>query len=245
MSDLAYFVAGYDQNYTAQTTVFTIDPVASTANSALVISRAPSLPTARGDLSAIAATDVSTGKKFALVTGGFTHENSYCTPLSTSERFDPETGVWTDTNDLAVSRGDTALVVLGENRIFALGGERDLPNFCLLSDEEKPEPGEETLPIVDVEWYDETVDKWTVIEDLPRHRFRFAAVGYKDAIYSFGGQLALDKNCSCFKTSDEVIVYKEEFESSPSKGNSPSTSAGVQSGMFASMAFMFGCMIAS
>lgn len=205
---LAYFVAGYDFNYTAQTTVFSIDPVASTANNTLVIQEQASLPTARGDASAVTAKDKESGDMYALVTGGFTDQNDFCDPLNTTERYDFTSGAWSDTNNLVVPRGDEALVVLND-RIYALGGERQYEARCYASPNDTPDPGEETVPIVDVEWYNETSDTWTVIEDLPRHRFRFAAIGYKNAIYSFGGQLAFDASCNCFRTSDEVIVYKE------------------------------------
>lgn len=202
----AYFAAGYDFNYTAQSTVFAIDPIATGDLNDLVMAEVASLPTPRGDLTGVTATDQD-GTPYALVTGGFTHENGFCDPLATSERYDFSSDTWTDAADLLTGRGDKALVVLND-RVFAIAGERQIANICLV---DKPEPGDGTVPIDDVEWYNSGTDEWTAIEDLTNHRFRFAAIGYEDEIFTFGGQLAYDDSCKCFKTSDEVTVYREIF----------------------------------
>jgi hypothetical protein len=189
---LAYFVGGYNLTYAAQSTVFTINPVKSTETGVLEVAERASLPTARGDLSAVVAVDQS-GNDYALATGGFTSDT------------------WSEAAELKTAVGDQALVVLN-NRIFALAGERQIANICLVSPDDPPDPGEETVPIDDVEWYDAASSTWTLIEDLPHHRFRFAAIGYHDKIYSFGGQLAYANSCQCFKTSDEVIVYTLSYD---------------------------------
>jgi Kelch motif len=207
---LAYFVGGYNLTYAAQSTVFTINPVKSTETGVLEVAERASLPTARGDLSAVVAVDQS-GNDYALATGGFTNENNFCEPLAVAERYNFTSDTWSEAAELKTAVGDQALVVLN-NRIFALAGERQIANICLVSPDDPPDPGEETVPIDDVEWYDAASSTWTLIEDLPHHRFRFAAIGYHDKIYSFGGQLAYANSCQCFKTSDEVIVYTLSYE---------------------------------
>jgi len=226
-------VGGYNLTYTAMPTVFAIDPVATFANSSssnselVVVEKAP-LPTARGDLSAVSiVTDA--GIAYALATGGFTDENGFCEPLATTEYYNFDKDTWRQAADLQVARADKALVVLG-HRAYGIGGERQIANICVI---DKPEPGEETVPLNDVEYYNVETDEWVQLEDLERHRFRFSAVGYEDTIYSFGGQLAFNKDCQCFRASDEVTVYTEVFEE------------GDKSGAAAAAVTMVGALIAA
>ena len=203
---LAYFAGGYSLDYTAQSTVFSIDPTATAAAGDLVVREESSLPTARGDCSGISAL-TDEGVAYALVTGGFTHANDFCDPLATTEYYNFESDEWSQVADMLTARGDKALAAL-DHIVYAIGGERQIPNICLVS---TPEPGEETVPVQDVEYWDAETDEWNQIEDLPRHRFRFSAVGYNEKIYSFGGQLAFAEDCQCFRTSNEVTVYTEVF----------------------------------
>lgn len=216
-----YFAGGYSANYTAQTTVFAIhmDTTTNASSPILkIVDHAP-LPTARGDVSGVAVQEEGSDEWFALVTGGFTHVDDWCNPLETSERYDFSTQTWTATAALAIPRGDKALVVLEtRDRVYALGGESKLPESCDNS-------VNASLPVNDVEWYNDAENKWSIVADLPRHRFRFAAVGYLFSIYSFGGQLALDPDCNCFKTSNEVVVYTEIFDKN-SNGTGTNSGAG-------------------
>ena len=134
---------------------------------------------------------------------------NFCEPLDATEYYDFDMDLWREADDLNVARGDKALVVL-DDVVYSIGGERQIANICL---EDTPEPGEETVPLQDVEYWNSETDEWVKLEDLPRHRFRFAAVGFENKIYSFGGQLAFEEECQCFRTSDEVTVYKEVLAS--------------------------------
>jgi hypothetical protein len=203
----AYFAGGYNFTYAAQTTTFSIDPIQTTATGALVVEEHAPLTYSRGDVAGVADID-DNGISYALLTGGFTHENDFCEPLGFAERYDFDSDMWTEADELNTARGEKALVVLND-RVYGIGGERQIANICTVSPDDPPEPGEQTVPVDDVEWYNADTDEWTVIQDLPQHRFRFAAVGYGKAIYTFGGQVAYDESCMCFKTSDEVTVYTE------------------------------------
>lgn len=104
-----------------------------------------------------------------------------------------------------------------EGHFFALGGERQIEDICeRLSAGNEPRPGEETIPISDVEAYSATLQRWIVLAKLPDHRFRFAAVGYDDAreIYMFGGQEAYEASCNCFRTTGEIHVFAERSPTS-------------------------------
>jgi Kelch motif len=167
------------------------------------------------------------------VTGGFTHANSFCAPLTSSEQYNFDKQKWSVLDDLSIGRGDKVLVRVNDDtttasdtqdddkhstqqRIYAIGGERQIENICNVTTDDTPEPGEETVPIDDVEYYNISTNQWTVIEKyLPKFRLRFAAVGYNNTIYTFGGQYAFNKTCQCFPTSNDVILYTELFATSP------------------------------
>jgi len=219
-SKLAYFVGGYNLAYSALSTVFAIDTVNTTESGFLSVAEKAPLPTARGDLSAVSIL-TREGVAYALVTGGFSHENGFCEPLAATEYYNFDKGTWRAADDLKVARGDKALVVL-EDVVYAIGGERQIANICLGAE---PEPGEETVPLQDVEYWDAATDEWVQLEDLPRHRFRFAAIGYENKIYAFGGQVAFSEDCQCFRTTDEVTVYTEVFEADSHEGDDGSGSA--------------------
>uniref|UniRef100_A0A7S2VCZ5 Attractin/MKLN-like beta-propeller domain-containing protein n=1 Tax=Entomoneis paludosa TaxID=265537 RepID=A0A7S2VCZ5_9STRA len=195
----AYFAGGYEVNYTAVTTTFRIDADATDmmADSPVIEDRAP-LHQSRGDVGGAAQSN------YAIVAGGFTHENNFREPLVQAESYSFANDEWTLIANMTYARGDKTLVSIGDS-IFALGGERQLADR-----EDAPEPGERTIVIDKVERYDVDVDKWSTLADLPDgHRFRFAGVGYLDKMYTFGGQERFDVACNCFKTSDEVTTYEE------------------------------------
>jgi hypothetical protein len=199
----AYFLGGYDQNYTALSTVFSMDATAADPLATLT-ERAP-MNVSRGDISS-AMDPVANA---VLVAGGFTHANDFCEPHQHAEIYNVDDDTWMDVAPLQFGRADKALVHLeGESSIFyALGGERQVTGFCEL--ETKPEPGERTIAIDQVERYDGSSDTWTQVADLPSNRFRFAAVSDGPDIYTFGGQMDFDSACDCFATSADIIVYTE------------------------------------
>jgi hypothetical protein len=253
--EVAYFIGGYNASYTAQSAAFMIDPRNNTeeGGALLNITDIAPLPTARADLSSITYSTASsssssggdtTTTNYAIVTGGFTHANNFCAPLKSSEQYNFATREWSVLDDLSIGRGDKALVRVNDDtstasdtqddsgehstqqRIYAIGGERQIENKCIVTPEDAPEPGEETVPVDDVEYYNIATNEWTVIEELPEFRFRFAAVGYNNTIYTFGGQYAFNKTCQCFPTSNDVILYTELFATTNGTTNGTKTTSG-------------------
>lgn len=199
----AYFIGGYDYNYSALSTVFSIDgtdpdPLATLTDRA-------SLNVERGDV----ASAIDDANGFVLIAGGFTDLNNFCEPHTNAELYNVAADVWTEVAPLQYGRADKAVVHLqGEDGIFyAMGGERQVAGFCDLDVE--PEPGERTIPINQVERYDQASNTWTTVADLPVHRFRFPAVAEGNEIYTFGGQVAFDQTCDCFATAASIVVYTE------------------------------------
>lgn len=225
--DRAYFCGGYNQSYIAQGTCFRLEPIAANTTT-LTITNLPPLPTPRADISSI------TYGNYALITGGFTHANNFCAPLTTTERLYVPELAWTELDDLTVGRGDKLLVQTtttteeGETdpHIYAIGGERQLDDICTRNPDDPPLPGEETILLDDVELYDVATDEWTQIQDLPEQRFRFVGVGSGNTIYTFGGQYSFNATCQCFPTSDEVTLFTEIAEA-PENTTYNGTSAGA------------------
>lgn len=195
----AFVAGGYAQNYTAYNTVFRVDTVQSIATNSLKIDIMASLHQGRGD---VAYTYDDT---YAYVVGGFTNTNNFCTPLGDTERYSFAYNNWTWLAALNEPRSDLVVAEVNSS-IFALGGERQLPNICNLTGT-PPAPGQRTLAVDAVEYYNEAQNQWAVIADLPEHRFRFAAVVYNNTIYTFGGQSAFNASCNCYRTSSEVVAY--------------------------------------
>lgn len=200
--DRAYFIGGYDENYSALPTVFSIDGTAATDPLSTFTLHTP-MNVERGDISS--AMDVANG--FVLVAGGFTHKNDFCEPHAHAELYNVRTDTWTTVASMEYARADKALVHLaGDNGIFyAIGGERQVSGFCEL--DVKPEPGERTIPLFEVECFNQTANTWTRVSNLPVHRFRFPAVSEGDKAYGFGGQFGFEQSCDCFKTTPEILVY--------------------------------------
>jgi len=199
----AYFTGGYaDPNYTAVALTFRIDATTTDFTSDVPnIEARASLNLERGDVAGAAEST------YAVVAGGFTHNNGFCEPHVQAELYDFEKDTWTFISNMTYARGDKAVVSL-EDHIYALGGERQVVGHCDL--DVLPEPGERTIVIDKVERYNVDDDSWATLADLPDgHRFRFAGVGYNGKIYTFGGQDRYNLACNCYKTSNDVTVYEE------------------------------------
>jgi hypothetical protein len=190
-----YIVGGYTQNYTAHNATVRLT---SATNATLVLDRMASIRQSRGDI-----TGVSDGT-FAYISGGFTHDNSFCEPLDSVERYSFTQDYWETIAPLNIARADKALVAMN-GRLFAIGGERQIVNICQIAT--LPDPGEQTIAVKNVEVYEN--GEWTILSSLPEHRFRMAGVAWKETstIYTFGGQAAYDNDCQCFATTDEVVTY--------------------------------------
>ena len=209
--DFVYFAGGYDVNYTAFGTTFRIDASAATLDSTtpttVEVEEMATMDVERGDVAA-ASTD-----NYAIVGGGFTHANGFCEPHVHAEQYSFADDTWTEIEGLTYGGAERVLVSVGE-KVFAIGGERQIEGLCDLSADEQPEPGEQTIALDLVERYDVGVNHWTILSSLPDHRFRFAAVGYQDMMFAFGGQLKYEDACRCFKTINVVTVYEEVFDQS-------------------------------
>jgi Galactose oxidase, central domain len=246
----AYIFGGWNGTYTAKSTSYYIEMVNNTLNYTDIAD----LPTRRGDLSSVSyhspiRNNSNIMETFALVSGGFTDAN-ICVALDTVEVYNFNTNVWTTEHDpLTIGRGDKVMVqtsyshILKENKdieytqqfVYALGGERPIANICVVN--ATVEVGTETVPLDDVEYYNVQNDSWTLFpnSDIDVYRFRFN--GFVDTntndIFTLGGQLAFNKNCTCFKTSDEIYIYREIFEgdSNAPPGSAPTTGTATSSSM--------------
>ena len=212
----AYVAGGYTQDYTAQDTVFRIDTVKTTEEEMLAIETVAPMNAARGDITGVTADDGT----YAVLGGGFTHENKFCSPLDSVERYDFDKNEWTKLPPLINARGEVVFVELNDH-VLGLGGERQVENICDIVD--STDPGEHTLATTLVELWEKGRGDWTIIADFPNHKFRFAAIGLTvtETIYAFGGQTEYDSECQCFKTSDEISVLKEMEEGSSAVATAP------------------------
>jgi hypothetical protein len=213
--DMAYFAGGYDATYsTFISAVYAINTTATLASnlyttngtSGLVIVDKAPLLVGRGDTASVTNDD----GKYALVTGGFAVDDGFCSPSRAVDFYSFDLDTWSSVAPVPIGRSDNALVELN-GLVFSIGGERQVEGLCQLSEEDKPEPGEQTIPVDDVVVFDWSTRNWTLLEDLPEHRFRMAAVAVDEigTVYAFGGQTAYDSNCKCFPASDDIIVYKQ------------------------------------
>lgn len=195
----AYFAGGYDADYTALTKVFSIDVDSFGETAEPEIRNHANLQTARGD---VAAT-VNLDKGYAYVSGGFSHENDFCEPIASVERYSLPGDAWIEVAQLPTARADKVLVSY-RGHTLAMGGERQVENKC---DIDNPSPGELAVAVNDIEVLNDDDSTWDILTSLPEHRFRFAAVVYNDTIYTFGGQDAYNEDCNCLKTNNEVATF--------------------------------------
>ena len=229
--DRAYIFGGWNGSYTAQSTSFYIE---INDDGTLNFTDIAALPTPRGDISSVVHSSPTVNATtqardmYALVTGGFTHENNYCAALDAVEQYHFSRNEWITeeyvVDSLNVARGDKVLVrtnystaTSSQELIYALGGERPIENFCNAAGEKNASLslGTESVPIDDIEYYNILENTWTKFpsSELDVYRFRFVAVvdTQTNAIYTLGGQLAFSSACTCFPTSNEIYMYKEIF----------------------------------
>lgn len=205
--NFVYIAGGYDESYTAQSRVYTIDVTESTVDS-LVIGEVAPLLEPRGDITGVTADDGLS----AFVSGGFSHENEFCEPLDTAEKYSFADNAWYPLPPLIVARGEVVLTELN-NILYSLGGERQIEGICDITGQ-GADIGELTVGTDVVEIYHEGAD-WETLSGFPNHKFRFAAISWnKTFIYAFGGQTAYDNGCECFKTVNDVAVWGEGLGSS-------------------------------
>jgi len=206
-SDLAAFesngvlfmLGGYEADYTASDKMWKLN-----TNSAVLVPQASTpLLEGRGDIHA-AHTDSNT----VFVSGGFTHEDGFCSPHASVEQYKINQGEWTKVASLSSGRGDKSLVGL-EGRLFAIAGESKVN--C-----------SQTVPVDVVEVYDPLHDEWVAETKLESPTFRFvgAAAERFSSLYIFGGQKYLNKSCNCYPVESEVWSYVHDILVAESYGYS-------------------------
>lgn len=201
-----YLVGGWDQDYIAFDQVTVVD---MSDPDDVSYSDGPRLQARRGDID-VAVTDNGD----AYVSGGFTDENNYDSPLNSVERFRPSDNEWTNVQTLNEERGDKQLVAMN-GRVYAIGGEDKVDAAGPTG--EQGELGARSAVLDSVEVLDPTEDvhaglgQWKTLAGMPGQLFRFAAAGWeadeRGYIFVFGGQLAYESECRCFKTTDKVMVF--------------------------------------
>lgn len=218
-----YLIAGYDAGYSALDQVTVID---MSDFSAIAYSDGPKLNEKRGDI------DVAILDGDVYVSGGFTHEDEWSKPKNSVEKYNIETGRWSDVDSLNKERGDKQLVAIG-GKVYALGGETKVDVSNVPEADLNPGSGSEVLDSVEV--LDPTEDvhggmaEWRSLAGMPGQLFRFGAAEWEVAnvngekeegfIFVFGGQRGYNSDCKCFETSDKVMVFdiahaeKKEVES--------------------------------
>ncbi|CAE8609825.1 unnamed protein product, partial [Polarella glacialis] len=188
-----YVLGGYSRpDYSATAAMMIFDPVQS---GAAAWSSGPPLNQGRGDAAAV----VADGRAYVL--GGF-HHSSFDAPLSQLEMFDfmnPTAG-WKVRTSLSKGRGDQAVASL-HKMVHMVGGET------------KNSAGH-SVPIMDVEVYSGTSDRWYSGGAIPSNRFRFVAESYDNSIFIFGGQGYLSGNHSTAGSIYPVLDVVEEYAES-------------------------------
>lgn len=175
-----------------------------------------SMITKRGDANAVYYNSKDIESVFVM--GGFTSETNFCEPLKEAERYDFSTNEWTSIASLVNQRGDKGVVVLNDH-ILAIGGEDKHESICSGVDE--VDPSSHAVVVDDVESYnphDGDDAKWEVETDFTETRFRSAAAVSveTDTVYVFGGQMAYDVECECYKTSKDIFYYRDSSHSTDS-----------------------------
>mmetsp|Transcript_42648 Transcript_42648/g.89499 ORF Transcript_42648/g.89499 Transcript_42648/m.89499 type:complete len:686 (+) Transcript_42648:2184-4241(+) len=228
MSDNAAFstkddkVCGYNPNYDALNLVIIVD-MSDMDN--ILFSLGANAISNRGDIGMAAVNgDI-------YVAGGWTHENNFETPLNSVERFNVATGAWSTVDSLNVGRGDHQLVALN-GKLYAIGGENKVD---IISEEQSPELGEQSLVLDSVEMLDlenpqSVLAPWKSLPSMPVKLFRFAASGLEISdeegiIFIFGGQIPYDGDCECFRATNKVMVFDARREISTAPLTPPMTPA--------------------
>jgi len=184
-----YALGGYNRDalYSASSAVMVFDPT-TTAWSA-----GPSLTQGRGD----AAAALAGGRAYAL--GGF-HHHDWSSPMRHLEMLNPAklADGWTVRKGMSLARGDKAVAVLND-LLHVVGGETKNNES-------------HSVPLMDVEVYDATADKWYNGGSIPSHRFRFVAAAHGSSIFVFGGQGALSGNHGAHGSSYPVLNTVDQYE---------------------------------
>jgi N-acetylneuraminic acid mutarotase len=195
-----YMVGGYDVTdfaFTAQSAVWKMSTteVVASATTPVTVTQVASMTSPRGDIFAAVSED------HVYVTGGFSHEDYWCSPHASVERWILADNTWEDVPAMTYERGDKALMHMN-GQIYAIGGETkancDLVNA--------------STPVEHVEIFNEATNEWTDATVIPEETFRFVAVAHEasDSIYIFGGQNYYDPDCDCYPVSKDALQFVDQ-----------------------------------
>eukprot|EP00591_Stephanopyxis_turris_P008432 CAMPEP_0195512934 /NCGR_PEP_ID=MMETSP0794_2-20130614/4716_1 /TAXON_ID=515487 /ORGANISM="Stephanopyxis turris, Strain CCMP 815" /LENGTH=449 /DNA_ID=CAMNT_0040640831 /DNA_START=143 /DNA_END=1492 /DNA_ORIENTATION=+ len=196
--DDLYLVGGYDQNYHATEHTFKIDTVQSLEQNDLVITVLANLNQKRGRLRSLIF------GHYGYIVGGYTHEDSFCDSLATTERYDIKKDEWVFVDSLDEGRGSIGFVKF-DGRFFAIGGDKRT-GAC-------GTPSSQSIAVEDAEVYDPFQGinaAWHPVEITKDDgRFRFVAFPWPGTqhIYVLGGIIDGPVGCNCYFASDKVIQY--------------------------------------
>eukprot|EP00590_Aulacoseira_subarctica_P012285 CAMPEP_0172419514 /NCGR_PEP_ID=MMETSP1064-20121228/5938_1 /TAXON_ID=202472 /ORGANISM="Aulacoseira subarctica , Strain CCAP 1002/5" /LENGTH=303 /DNA_ID=CAMNT_0013159033 /DNA_START=98 /DNA_END=1006 /DNA_ORIENTATION=+ len=134
-----YVAGGYNENYQASSAAFTIDVERTLElfnqnpenKNQLVISKLASMNEKRGGINAVAFS------RYIFVSGGYTHEDTFCKPYQTVERYDIANNTWSQVAGLSTPRANIGLVRCGDV-FLAVGG--DTRSSCTSESESKSIP---------------------------------------------------------------------------------------------------------
>jgi hypothetical protein len=215
---VGYLVGGFDESYFARDSVTVV--TWSEGGTEIAYADGPVLNGKRGDV------DIAVVDGYAYVSGGYTHENDYAMPKNSVERLrltltNATTGGtgegWNAIDSLNQERGDKQLAGLN-GRVYAIGGETQV-DVTGVPESELPGLGARSEVLDTVEVYDPREDvhagmaEWRSLAAMPGQLFRFGATewrveGEEDGyIFVFGGQVAYDEDCKCFRTTDKVMAF--------------------------------------
>ena len=216
---VGYMVGGFDESYLARDSVTVV--TWSEGGTDVTYADGPSLNGKRGDI------DVAVVDGYAYVSGGYTHENDYAMPKNSVERLrltltNATTGGgtgegWKAIDSLNQERGDKQLAGMN-GRVYAIGGETQV-DVAGVPESELPGLGARSEVLDTVEVYDPREDvhagmaEWRSLATMPGQIFRFGATDWRvegeeeGYIFVFGGQIAYDEDCKCFRTSDRVLAF--------------------------------------
>mmetsp|Transcript_6483 Transcript_6483/g.9484 ORF Transcript_6483/g.9484 Transcript_6483/m.9484 type:complete len:302 (+) Transcript_6483:51-956(+) len=203
-----YVAGGYNENYQASSAAFTIDVERTLElfnqnpenKNQLVISKLASMNEKRGGINAVAFS------RYIFVSGGYTHEDTFCKPYQTVERYDIANNTWSQVAGLSTPRANIGLVRCGDV-FLAVGG--DTRSSCTSESESK------SIPVDVVEIYtplDGLSAAWKNVPIEPMDgRMRFAASPWPEtsSILLFGGIINGPAGCNCYFASDKVLIVSQ------------------------------------
>ena len=176
--------------------------MSSLSNGRLDIVRHANLVHRRGDI----GVTVNENETLAYVSGGSSHTNGFCSPLSSVEQYDLINNEFEEMPPLVQARTGKTVFEL-QNTLVALGGAQHVQKLC---NKTAGDPSEMQTPVYEVEVYDQ--GKWDVVDKLAGdYRFRSTSAVYNDAVYSFGGQSVYFSVCMCHPSVDDVVIYRQRY----------------------------------